>query len=370
MMNRIVFIVPQLSQPRTIKRIESIRNSGVDVKVYGFDNGLYNCNIDNLSFPIYELIMRLKEVGRKDKMIFFIKTIRRILKENREGTVFYFFGYEMAAIAYLLGCKNYVYEEADVSAARVKNSFVRSLMLSLDRAIINHSKFTVFTSGGFVNYIFGNRKFPENYILLPNKLSPYFNEDKKKEVIRSSINYQSIKFGFIGLIRYPNTIIRFAKVIGKYFSQHEFHFYGDIERKEYLDNEVKSYSNIYFHGPFLNPTDLNRIYASIDVNIVCYDTSSGNVKIAEPNKLYESIFFETPIVVSKGTYLAEQVYKENAGNSIDASSDESIIEYVKSLNDGFYDGVITQMIAANVSNLIDNPIELITNIKNLCYETK
>lgn len=369
-MNTVIFIVPQLSQPRAIKRIESIKNSGVDVKVYGFDNGLYKCNITNLSFPIYKLISRLKEADKKDKILFFVKTMKRILKENNTNSVFYFFGYEMAVIAYLLGCRNYVYEEADVSAARVKNNFVRALMLYLDRVIIKHSKLTVFTSGGFVNYIFGKRRIPNNYILLPNKLSPYFDKLKKKDVVKTNIDYNSIKFGFIGLIRYPNTIIRFAKVIGKHFSNHEFHFYGDIERKEYLDDEVKSYANVYFHGPFSNPTDLNRIYASIDLNIVCYDILSGNVKIAEPNKLYESIFFETPIVVSKGTYLAEQVYKENAGSSIDASSDESIIKYVKSLNDSFYDEVLTQMSAANVSDLIDNPIELITNINNLCHETK
>lgn len=367
-MKTIVFIVPQLSQPRAIKRIEAIRNSGVVTKVYGFDNGLYKCNIDRLSFPVHELIPRLKEASRKKKILFFIKTIKRILNENKTNSLFYFFGYEMAAIAFLLGCRNYVYEEADVSAARVKNSLIRGVMLALDRAIIRHSKFTVFTSGGFVNYIFGKQKLPDNYILLPNKLSPYFDVQKKNEVVKNKIDYNSIKFGFIGLIRYPNTIIRFAKVVGKHFPQHAFHFYGDIERKEYLDKEVKSYSNVFFHGPFSNPTDLNNIYAAIDVNVVCYDTQSGNVKIAEPNKLYESIFFETPIVVSKGTYLAEQVKKYNAGDSVDASSDEAIMEYIKSLGYQSYDNVLSEMSRANIANLIDDPNELITKIQYFCHE--
>lgn len=369
-MKTVVFIVPQLSQPRVIKRIESIIDSSIPVKVYGFDNGLYKCNIEHLSFPIHELIPRSKDIGRIKKIIFFIQTINRIINENKTNSIFYFFGYEMAAIAYLLGCRNYVYEEADVSAARVKNSFIRSSMLLLDRTIIRKSKLTVFTSGGFVNYIFGKHKKTNNYILLPNKLSPYFSRNKKNEVNKTAINYNAIKFGFVGLIRYPNTIVRFAKVIGKYFPQHQFHFYGDVERKEYLDDEVKSYNNVFFHGPFVNPTDLNSIYTAIDINVVCYDTNSGNVRIAEPNKLYESIFFETPIVVSDNTYLAEQVRTTTSGDCIDALSEEGVISYIKTLRDGYYDATIEKMRNTDANSLIDSPTELITHLKQICYETK
>lgn len=362
-MKKVVFIVPQLSQPRVIKRIESISRSGVGVKIYGFDNGLYKCNIDHLPFVVHEIIPRLKEASRIAKMLFFIKTIRRIMRENRNDTIFYFFGYEIGALAYLLGCRKYVYEEADVSAARVKNGLLHRLMLSLDRRVIHRALLTVFTSGGFVDYIFANKVKPDNIILMPNKLSPYFDKKKKNLVNNKAIDYSKLKFGFIGLIRYPNTIIRFAKVVGKYFPQHEFHFYGDVERKEYLDGEVLSCQNVFFHGAFSNPTDLQKIYSEIDVNVVCYDTRSGNVQIAEPNKLYESIFFETPIVVSNNTYLARRVADLKVGSSMDASTNESIIAYIESLYDGYYDEILSRMKDVEIKTLIDNPDELISCIK-------
>ena len=49
----------------------------------------------------------------------------------------------------------------------------------------------------------------------------------------------------------------------------------------------------------MNPDDLERIYGSIDLNYVVYGgdpKSEIGVRLAIPNKLYESIFFQVPLV--------------------------------------------------------------------------
>ncbi len=363
-MKTVVFVAPQLSQPRIIKRIAAVQNGGCQVRVYGFDNGLYACNLANLPFPIEDLIPRKKEAARWKKMLFFYRVLRNILRANR-GAIFYFFGYEIGLFAYLLRAKDYIYEEADVSAARIKNRLLRKLLIFFDRLIIKKSLYTVFTSGGFVDYLFAADERPVNLILLPNKLSPWFNKEKKEMVELKHFDYNHLVFGFIGLIRYPNTIIRFAKIIGHKFPQHEFHFYGDVERKEYIDEELLSFSNVYFHGPFVNPQDLQGIYSKIDVNVVCYDTASGNVNIAEPNKLYESVFFETPLVVSSGTYLAHRVKEMNAGYDIDASVDSNIIAFVEALHNGDLENIVSSMQKTPWENLVDNPRDLLMKLKSL-----
>ena len=365
-MKEIVFIVKQLSQPRSIKRIISIQQAGFVVKVYGFDSGLYSDNMKNLPFPIEKVFKRDKSDSRLKKILFFLRSIRSIVKENKNA-VFYVFAYEIAPFARFFGCKKYVYEEADVSAARIKNGFGRDVLLMVDRKTIRESLYTVFTSKGFVKYLFPQNA-PENIILLPNKLSTYFDDSKREAVKKQSIDYQHIKFGFVGLIRYPNTICRFAKVVGKHFPQHEFHFFGDVERPTMLDNEIKGFSNVFFHGRFSNPVDLSTIYEAIDINIVCYDVASGNVLIAEPNKLYESIFFETPIVVSKGTFLEERVKEYGVGDAIDATKDDSIIEYIKALTSSNLNTYIEKMRSIPSSELIDNADELIASLKKLQYD--
>lgn len=355
----IVFIALQLSQPRCIKRIKSIYDSGFKIKVYGFDSGLYNESLNSLPFPVERIIKRDKNQTRLKKIFTFIGHIKRILRENSKDDLYYIFGYEIASLCRLLGCRNYVYEEADVTAAREKNNFVRSIMLKMDRYIIRHSYRTVLTSGGFVSYIFPNGAPKDKIIMMPNKLSPYFDEKMKSQVSSSPIDVNHIRFGFIGLIRYPNTIVRFAKVIGREYPQHEFHFWGQPEREDYLDEEIRSYKNVFLHGRFKNPDDLMNIYEKTDISIVCYDTASGNVRIAEPNKIYESIFFETPLVVSSGTYLSERATQLGVGYNIDASSDQFIAKFV--------DDICAEDLKDKINNLklipweevIDNSKELI-----------
>ena len=144
-----------------------------------------------------------------------------------------------------------------------------------------------------------------------------------------------------------------------HFPQHEFHFWGQPEREGYLDDEVTSYKNVFIHGKFKNPDDLMSIYKQTDISIVCYDTTSGNVRIAEPNKIYESIFFETPIVVSSGTFLAERVNEYGAGYDIDASNDQSIINFVKSIKTEDLETKVNKMKTISWQEVVDNSKELI-----------
>jgi len=360
----IVFIALQLSQPRCIKRIKAFYDAGFQIKVYGFDSGLYNESLKSLPFPVERIIRRDKNQGKLKKIESFITPIKQILRENKGDCLFYLFGYEIASLAFLVGCKKYIYEEADVTAARTKNGFVRSLMLGLDRRIIKRSYRTVLTSGGFVSYIFPNGAPLDKFIMMPNKLSTFFDEQKKQEIKPSEIDTKHIKFGFIGLIRYPNTIVRFARVIGREFPQHEFHFWGDVEHEDYIDDETRGYKNIFFHGRFKNPDDLMRIYEQTDISIVCYDTASGNVRIAEPNKIYESIFFETPIVVSTGTYLAERVNEIGIGYDIDSSNDESIKMFVKSINEEDLLTKSNRLKKIPWQKVVDDSKELIEMVKN------
>ena len=130
-----------------------------------------------------------------------------------------------------------------------------------------------------------------------------------------------------------------------------------------------SYRNIVMHGAFENPKDLQNIYSKIDISIVCYDTTSGNVRIAEPNKLYESIFFKTPIIVSSGTFLEDRVKEYNAGYAIDASKDNCIIEFVKSMTKDDIDAIMNNMNNVSCSELIDSSEELVKRINEKVNES-
>lgn len=326
----IIFVAPQLQQPRVIRRINTVYSAGYPIKVYGFDSGIFSENLKSISFPVTEVIRRDKKDSKIKKALCFIKTLRRIKRENSKDDVFYIFSAEMGNFSWVLRNRKTIYEEADIMGASFSKPILRKLFKIIDKGTIRRSLLTVFTSEGFIDYTFGD-SIPDNILVIPNKLnSKFFNAERKAEVVQSPIDVNHIKFGFVGIIRYPNTIVRFAEVIGREFPQHEFHFFGDPDVASYVDN-VKKMPNVFLHGPFINPVELPAIYSQIDIVISCYDIRSCNVRVAEPNKLYEGIFFETPIVVSKDTFLAKKVEHINAGYAIKADDDQSIIDFVKSI---------------------------------------
>ena len=363
-MPNIVFIAPQLQQPRVIRRITTVYNAGFPIKVYGFDSGIFSNNLKSITFPVTEIIKRDKSDSRWRKIKCFIKTLRRIKKENAKDDIFYIFSAEMGNFSWILRNRKTIYEEADILGAYFSKTWVRKIFRFIDRGTIRRSLLTVFTSEGFVDYTFGDKR-PDNVLVIPNKLnSRFFNAERKAEVSPSKIDTNHIKFGFVGIIRYPNTIVRFAEVIGREFPQHEFHFFGDPDVPSYLDN-VKTMPNVFLHGPFVNPVELPSIYSQIDIVISCYDIKSWNVRVAEPNKLYEAVFFETPIVVSKETFLAKQVERYNAGYAIKADDDQSIIQFVKSINSTDLSRFQEDEKKVSCKELIDNTQPFLERIKKI-----
>ena len=81
--------------------------------------------------------------------------------------------------------------------------------------------------------------------------------------------------------------------------------------------------NVEYQGPFSNPDELEKVYKSIDVNFMVCDTQIQNVRVALPNKLYESIFFTTPILAAEGTQFGEEVLARGLGECLSFVSYEA-----------------------------------------------
>ena len=74
------------------------------------------------------------------------------------------------------------------------------------------------------------------------------------------------------------------------------------------------------------------IYSQIDVVLSAYDVRGINPQYAEPNKLYEAIYFEKPIIVSSNSFLADKVARLGIGYDVDALNEDKVVALVKSIN--------------------------------------
>lgn len=327
-MKKINFILNALDG-HSYKRIEEFIELGYEVKVYGFDREL-NKQYEGIETTVLASFPNALSYKNRIRIIF--GALKQLLKNTRrtDEDYWYYFGLQMAMFGVFLNKnKKYFFEESDMTHLGIKNKLVRIVLEALNKRIIRKSTFTVFTSEGFLHYHFGNNADKQqNVVVMPNKIHPDVMKFPMKD--KKATEPNKIRFGFVGFIRYQ-AVYSMAELISRNFPQHEFHFYGEIQLSSDAEKfkSLEGRNNVFFHGFFKNPDKLADVYSNIDVVISTYDISSINVLYAEPNKLYESIYFRTPIIVSKGTFLERQVNKYHTGWSVDAFDETAVCGLVK-----------------------------------------
>lgn len=335
---KIVFIVRTMV-PRVDKRIKEFIDNGYDVEVYGFE--FDNVRMDNSKNTAYyyNVLATIpnfpNQLSYKERAVLFYRKIREVLnKYDKRETLFYFFTINTSFITLFTPNLLFINEESDMLFDRAKNPLVRKLIIWANKLIIKKSYKTVMTSQGFADFYYGD-KIPSNIVIIPNKVSAACLKLPKVEKKPFDINH--VKFAFAGNARYKS-IFNMCMVIGKHFPQHEFHFYGTLNGfTEEQKSAVSKFKNVTVHGAFRNPDDLPEIYSKIDFVINTYDSAGVNVQYAESNKIYESMFFETPIIVSTNTVLEKIVNKYNMGYALNALDDNAVIKIINSITKEKYD---------------------------------
>lgn len=324
---KIVFILATHWNTNNIKRIEEFIINGYIVEVYSFfrDNVTPPC-----SFPIINIGSFSNDLSYLNRIGIMYKGIKTVLKKTKYDRCVYYLIRDDVALLYSLMCrKPYIFEEADMTHLNIGNALLRNLLELRIKYIIRKSILSVFRSEGFLNCHFGN-DIPENTYVIPNRLHPSI--EQLPSCDKQAIDSRHLKIGFVGGIRYYS-IFRFAKTLLEHFPNHEMHFYGfcQTEKDKNKFFQLKKYSNCTFHGKFDSPKDLPSIYSKIDLVLSTYDVVGINSRYAEPNKLYESIYFQTPIIVSSGTFIAEKVARLGVGYDVDATDESKIVDFIHRL---------------------------------------
>ena len=328
---KVVFVVNALHMQRCVKRIDEMADKGYQVEAYGFDRGVdvrkrpVSCNI--------EVIGRINNsTGYIKRLRTIYNGIKNVLQSTKgEDVVYYLFGLDNVMFFILQSRKKFIYEESDLVHTYMKSGLARKFFEWVDKRAIKKSVLSVFTSEGFIRYHFGNNS-PNNTIVVANRL-PLAVKNLPLEA-KKPMDMNHLSIGFVGFIRFKS-IFNFCRAFCGHFPEHEFHFYGTIDN----DNDRKlfaplqKYKNCHFHGVFQHPNDLPSIYAQLDLVLSTYDVENENVRYAEPNKIYEAIYFKTPIIVSCGTYLAEKTNELGIGYDIDAMNDDEVVKFVNGLTE-------------------------------------
>lgn len=297
---KIVFLTPSSSQPRFHRRVGLLCDATSSIFVFYFIRKYYNINtfpaeieqksLGNLEDGKY--LLRIPKLLRAFFIIYFSKPFRA-------SHFIYCFSFDLALISFFSFNKKLILEIGDLRT----NGFLGRI---IEYIFFKRSYKIILTSQGFRDYyIQAYPKFSEKFFVLEN--IPDFTKDKTQETEKAFFT-----IGTIGLLRYEKPL----RLLRRFIEENNYllSIFGDGPCKDIF--LVHPHKNIKFFGEFKNPDDLSMIYSNIDLSFSVYDNTNQNVRLATPNKLYESIFYNVPLLVADNTFVGDIVTKYNIGSTI------------------------------------------------------
>ena len=339
----ICFILTYIPNPRIVKRINILKKIG-DINIICIRRKKQNIfsPLKDINHIIFD--MEIPSSNNIFKRFFAINKFKKMaLKELNKikPNVIYVQGLDCLYIASKYKMKrnfHIIYEVADLREKfleipkKFMDKFLTKFILNLEKKLFHYVNFLVITSPKFYDLHYNSLISNNKTIFMPNlpDVSIFSNYKKKKDGV--------FTIGFIGDIRYikqMKMLVDASEII------HCNVLFAGGDSSNDLYKELVKYcnkkTNIRFFGKYDYMTQIANLYGQVDCVYSVYDADNPNVRIALPNKLYESIFCELPIIVSKNTYLEELVLKWNVGISVKHDSlDELIFELNKLMNDKRY----------------------------------
>lgn len=324
-MKHILFFISHQPDPRFIKQINFLAKKH-KVSLVHFHRStlatLDECieervtchnlgNVPNASQPFKRIWIYIKTILRIRKIIS-KGTFNLVLVNNIDVVILYllarfrFFNKKQPA--------KLAVEISDLREFVFKNSFMSKRIRAVERYVYaRYVDKLIVTSKKYYSYHF-EKFFKKEVFVLENKMLSY--EQVNDVSIQKHKNEKTI-IGIVGLLLRKEEYIQLFETY-KNHPEIEIHIHGIGHYQHIVEAYAEAHENIIYFGPYNVFTDAQRIYNSLDVIYLVYDSKqiSLNNRLALPNKLYECMYYKVPIICSKGTYLEEIVVGLGIGTSI------------------------------------------------------
>jgi succinoglycan biosynthesis protein ExoL len=325
-----VFFVPAKSQPRYAKRI-AIAGLAGDVVIGFFSRGVYERNelptegvIELVDFGI---VKNKRYVERGFQVVKAVRLMRNIIRKHAgKALYFYAFGLDCLLIARLSGLSRGVYEVGDIQFPRQ----LTNLYALLERVVLPEKSTLVVTSPYFLIELSKTlSSWVTSAVVIENKV-PSLVLDRVVSSPRVSkvVAYRRLRIGVIGFLRYEQPLKEILAFAAENLTFCELLCWGDGPYADLF--RLANLENVRFFGDFKNPDDLATIYSQVDINYVVYGDFSvtDGVRTALPNKLYESVAFEVPLICRSGTALSAVIDEWGVGAGIELQQVSRLNEYI------------------------------------------
>lgn len=338
----IVFMFPNEPNPRFTKRMKLTSQNGFRTYLIYWNRGVntpFTLPGNVVTFSV-NLPVRLGERKKKFFLlpVFLYKSLKRLIKIKPDiihvGLIDMLF---VAKVYKFIFNKNVkiVYEIGDLPKFIINKysgfkEHLRKFIIFLEKKLTKDINLLILTSPYFWSDYYEEFISKDKYLYIANAPSKeLFGNFQKKEL------KGKIVIGYVGFLRYKKQILNLIEATREYKDVFELYIAGegpDAEEIRQYIIETKASDFIKMSGAYNYIEDIVGIYEKIDIVYSVYDTTFENVKLALPNKLYEAIVCELPIIVAKNTQLEKFVLDYEIGFSVDDQDMEDlfpVLEMIK-----------------------------------------
>ncbi len=334
-MKKIVFLLSYIPAPLTWKRIHILRKKwDVGYVCWNKNSGLYQDKNEKNGYVIQIPASPTEPTKRVwETCLFAVKALSK-LKELKPDCI-YTGNLDMLFIVWLYSLFHkchIVYEIADVhnllmeKQSRLHLKILQTVLYHLEKLCCKKVDLLVLTSEKFYDCYYA-RMIPKNRVFI-------FHNVPSPEPFRAykKVTHPQFTVGFIGVIRFVPQLKMLVDAAGKAGVSVMFAGGGLDSREE---QEIRDYcmgkTYVNFMGAYHYDEEIAGLYQMCDCIYSVYDTSLKDIRIALPNKLYESILCGLPIIVARGTYLERVVKKWNVGVSVSSTDERELTEALRRL---------------------------------------
>jgi glycosyltransferase involved in cell wall biosynthesis len=254
----------------------------------------------------------------------FFKEAQKIIREEKPDVI-YAGGFDSLMMTYLghWHKKSLVfYEVSDLPGGRWRKSwFYRWLIDKLDGVFAKTASFLILTSPHFNH---------RRYLGQEARIFLYENLPERRIFAGfKKTGHADFTIGYFGLVRQDRPLEALISGLGN-AAGIKVLIAGDSVggSGEAVKKFALGYRNIEFREHYSYEKDILGLYASLDCVYSVYNADNENTNLAMGNKLYEAIACGLPILVTRGSKMAEFVETAGIGFSVDPGNPQEIKDTV------------------------------------------
>jgi len=311
---------------RATKEISSY-NTKFNVLVFGWNRLNENINLDN---AYYEFFEKKAKFGSGVKNIFNIILFnlwlyKKLVKNLSNYDIIHACDFDTAFTAYIVAKKynkKIIYDIYDYYTDCHRLGILNNLIKKIDNKIINYSD---------VTFLCTPQRREQIKPASPNKIEIIHNSPDviPNKSVRDKDD--KINVGYFGVLQDDRLLLEISeKIVNE--PNIVFHVGGFGKYDEYFMDLSKKYNNVHYYGK-LKYSEVINCEKKCDVLFATYNPQVKNHKYSAPNKVYESMALNLPIIVCEGTGVDDIVKNENIGLVIkyDACEFISVLKNIKNV---------------------------------------